>query len=173
MSQSFYMSDKKPDLSQFNKVKEYKGQKYTGVKVGHGHKWQYEAGEWKETKLAPNKWKFTYKVGKKRAGHAPEGSGAPVGTEYHWYILADQVVKKLDANNYSTEMTGSKYKVAHKRVDKANWSVNDPKQKKEIIKILKSMIAELETSPEPETPAEQTKEKPKRSRQTQLLLASQ
>lgn len=167
------MSSKKPDLSQYNKIKEYKGKKYTGVKVGHSHKWQYEAGEWKETKVTPNKWQFTYKVGKRRAGHAPEGSGAPVGTEYHWYIIADQVVKKLDANNYSTEMTGSKYKVAHKRVNKAGWSINDPKQKKEIIKILKDMIAELETAPEPETPTEQRKAKaPKKSKQTQLVFAS-
>jgi len=166
------MTEKKPDLSQYNKFKTYKGQRYIGVKVGHGHKWQYEAGEWKETKVTPNRWKFTYKVGKKREGHAPEGSGAPVGTEYHWYILADQIVKKLDANNYSTEMTGSKYKVAHKRFDKPNWSINDQKQKKETIKILKEMIAELETSPEPEAPTEKSTEKPKKTRQTQLLLAS-
>jgi hypothetical protein len=26
------------------------------------------------------------------------GSGAPIGTEYHWYILAHQNVRKLDAN---------------------------------------------------------------------------
>jgi hypothetical protein len=166
------MSNKKPDLSQYNKIKEYKGKKYTGVKIGHGHTWQYEAGEWKETKTAPNKWKITYKVGKKRKGHAPEGSGAPVGTEYHWYIIADQIVKKLDANNYSTEMTGNKYKVAHKRFDKTNWSINNQKQKKELIKILKDMIAELETAPEPEEQAPQAKEKPKRTRQTQLLLAN-
>jgi hypothetical protein len=169
------MSSTKPDLSQYNKIKEYKGKKYSGVKVGHGHKWQYEAGEWKETKTAPDKWKFTYKVGKKRAGHAPEGSGAPVGTEYHWYIIADQVVKKLDANNYSTEMTGSKYKVAHKRVTKENWSADTAKQKREIIKILKDMIAEIETQPEPESeaPAEAGKAKPqKKSKQTQLVFAS-
>ncbi len=168
------MLDKKPDLSKYNKFKEYKGQKYTGVKVGHGHKWHYEAGDWKETKVTPNKWKFTYNVGKKRAGHAPEGSGAPVGTEYHWYIIADQVVKKLDANNYSTEMTGNKYKVAHKRADKENWSINNVKQKKEIIKILKSMIAELETQPESEE-VEQLNikgKKPTKTRQTQLLLAN-
>ena len=28
------------------------------------------------------------RVTKRRAGHAPEGSGVPVGTEYHWYIVA-------------------------------------------------------------------------------------
>lgn len=166
------MSPKEPDISQYNKFKEYKGKKYAGVEVGHGHKWQYEAGEWKEKKVTPNKWQFTYKVGKKRAGKAPEGSGAPVGTEYHWYIVADQIVKKLDANNYSTEMTGSKYKVAHKRAGKEKWSINDPKQRKEIIKILKDMIAELEAAPELEAPTEQGKEKKlERTRQTQLILA--
>ena len=111
----------------------------------------------------PAKWKFTYNVGKKRAGHAPEGSGVPVGTEYHWYIIADQIVKKLDANNYSTEMTGSKYKVAHKRATKENWSADNAKQKREIIKILKDMIAKLETQPEPEMPAEKGKAKSTRN----------
>ncbi len=154
---------------------EYKGKKYTGVKVGHGHKWQYEAGEWKETKVTPDKWKFTYKVGKRRRGNAPEGSGAPVGTQYHWYIIADQVVKKLDANNYSTEMTGAKYKIAHKRFDKENWSAPDQKQRKNMIKALKEMIAELETAPEPEaaTPQAGAKaQKEKQTKQTQLLLTS-
>ena len=112
-------------------------------------------------------------MGKKRAGHAPEGSGAPVGTEYHWYIIADQIVKKIDADNYSTEMTGSKYKVAHKRVNKENWSADSAKQKREIIKILKDMIAKLETQPEPEAPAEAGKAKQqKKSKQTQLVFAS-
>lgn len=167
------MSNKKPDLSQYNKFKEYKGKKYTGVKVGHGHTWQYEAGEWKETKISPNRWKIAYKVGKRRRGNAPEGSGAAVGTQYHWYIVADQIVQKLDANNYSTEMTGSKFKIAHKRVDKEQWSVNDEKQRKETIKVLKQMIAELETQPEPETTVEQAKtKKQKRTRQTQLTLTS-
>ncbi len=168
------MSEKEPDLSQFNKVKEFKGKKYTGVKVGHGHRWDYEAGEWKETKVAPDRWKFTYKVGKKRRGYAPEGSGAPVGTQYHWYIIADQVVKKLDANNYSTEMGGSKFKIAHKRVDKEKWSADEQKQRKNTIKALKQIIAELETAPEPETaaPVAGKENKPKRTKQTQLVFAS-
>ncbi|WP_156413030.1 hypothetical protein [Legionella rubrilucens] len=41
-------------------------------------------------------------------GKAPEGPGVPVGTKYHWYILADQVVEKRNANDYSTEMVGIK-----------------------------------------------------------------
>ena len=48
----------------------------------------HDEGVWKERKVEPDKWEFTYAVGKRRAGRAPEGSGVPVGTEYHWYILA-------------------------------------------------------------------------------------
>ncbi|MGI0043541.1 MAG: hypothetical protein ACRD47_07500 [Nitrososphaeraceae archaeon] len=31
---------------------------------------------------------------KRRAGNAPEGSGVPVGTEYHWYIVAPSNCQK-------------------------------------------------------------------------------
>src|SRR5436190_509158 len=82
----------------YNKFKEFDGQFYTGAKVGRKQKWYYDKGEWKEQKVTPDKWDFNYAVTKRRAGHAPKGSGAPVGTEYHWYILADQVVKKLNAD---------------------------------------------------------------------------
>lgn len=58
---------------------------------------------------------FTYAVPKRRAGHAPPGSGVPVDTEYHWDILAHQNVRKLDENTYTTAMTGLKYKLAHRR----------------------------------------------------------
>ncbi len=170
------MTSKKPDLSQYNKFKEFEGKKYTGVKVGRGHKWYYEPGEWKEKKVTPDKWQFTYNVGKRRAGKAPEGSGAAVGTEYHWYIIADQIVKKLDANNYSTEMTGSKYKIAHKRANKEKWSATDKTQRRYMIKILQEVIDELKEEPEPEaeTKPETAKVKEKRTitRQQTLIPAS-
>jgi len=66
------------------------------------------------TKTNGKKDSSTYVVTKRRAWHAPEGSGVPVGTEYHWCILADQNVRKVDANNYTTSTTGLKYKLAHK-----------------------------------------------------------
>lgn len=81
------------------------------MKIGRSHKWYYDKGEWKEKKISPDDWEFTYAVTKRRAGKAPEGSGAPVGTEYHWYILAHQHVSKLNANDYATNMTGFKYKL--------------------------------------------------------------
>ena len=93
--------DNKNNLNSYNKFKEFKGKKYTGMKVGRSHKWYYEQGVWKERKIMPDKWDFTYDVKKRRVGNAPESSGVPIGTEYHWYILADQNVKKLDANNYN------------------------------------------------------------------------
>jgi hypothetical protein len=134
----------KKDISKsYNEYKEFEGKQYTGMKVGRSHKWYYDAGEWKEKKITPDKWEFTYAVNKKRAGHAPEGSGVPVGTEYNWYILAHQNVRKLDANNYSTSMTGLKYKLAHKRAENEKWSATDNAQRKRLIQVLEELIGQL------------------------------
>lgn len=54
--------------------------------IGRSHKWYYDRGEWKEKKITPDLWQIGYAVTKRRAGRAPEGSGVPVGTEYHWYF---------------------------------------------------------------------------------------
>ena len=134
----------KKDISKsYNQIKEFQGKNYTGMKVGRTHKWYYDKGEWKEKKVTPDQWQFTYNVTKRRAGKAPEGSGVPVGTEYHWYILANQNVKKIDANNYTTSMIGLKYKLAHKRADKNNWSSSDAAQRKRLIEILEALIENI------------------------------
>jgi hypothetical protein len=128
----------------FDAFKEFEGRRYTGMKIGRGHKWRYDQGDWTETKVTPDKWEIRFNVNKRRRGKAPEGSGAPVGTEYHWYILADQTARKLDANTYWTEMVGLKYKLAHKRAGKETWSASESAQKRQLIKLLKEMIARLE-----------------------------
>ena len=134
----------KKDISKsYNQIKEFQGKNYTGMKVGRTHKWYYDKGEWKEKKMTPDQWQFTYNVTKRRAGKAPEGSGVPVGTEYHWYILANQNVKKIDANNYTTSMIGLKYKLAHKRADRNNWSSSNNSQRKRLIEILESLIENI------------------------------
>jgi hypothetical protein len=114
------------------------------MKVGRRHRWKYDAGDWTEKKVTPDKWEFEYSVVKRRAGKAPEGSGAPVGTAYRWYILANQVVTKIDANSYTTEMAGLKYKLAHRRADRDTWSASDNAQRKRLVQLLKELIAELE-----------------------------
>src|SRR5215208_3846892 len=127
----------------YNEYKEFEGRKYTGMRVGGTHQWYYDKGEWKEKKIAPDKWEFTYATNKRRAWNAPEGSGVPVGTEYHWYILAHQNVRKLDANNYTTSMTGLKYKLAHKRAEKEKWNSTDNTQRKRLIQVLQELIVQL------------------------------
>lgn len=107
-----------------------------------------DAGDWSEKKVTPDKWEFQYSVVKRRKGRAPEGSGAPVGTAYGWYILARQIVTKLDANSYTTEMAGLKYEVAHKRADKTSWSASERAQRRRIVQILREAIAEIERQPE-------------------------
>jgi hypothetical protein len=128
----------------YDSFKEFEGKRYTGMKVGRGHKWQYEPGIWTEKKVTPDQWEIRFAVTKRRRGKAPEGSGVPVGTAYHWYILAHQTVTKLDANSYETDMAGVKYKLAHRRADKSSWSASDRAQRKRLIKILRKMADDLE-----------------------------
>jgi hypothetical protein len=127
----------------YNAVKEFEGRKYTGMRVGGSHSWYYRQGEWSETKVAPDRWNFTYAVNKLRKWNAPEGSGAPVGTEYHWYILAHQNVRKLNANEYTTSMTGVKYKLAHRRADSEAWNASERAQLRRLIKIFEENALQL------------------------------
>lgn len=128
----------------YNAFKEFEGRRYTGMKVGRSHKWNYGPGVWKETKVTPDEWQIEFSVTKRRVGKAPEGSGVPVGTGYHWYILAHQNVTKLNANDYSTSLTGMKFKLAHKRADKGAWSASPQAQRRHLIKILQQVIQDLE-----------------------------
>ncbi|MBO9573299.1 MAG: hypothetical protein J7497_13990 [Chitinophagaceae bacterium] len=135
----------KKDLSaSYNEFKEFEGRQYSGMKIGRSHKWNYDKGEWRETKITPDLWEISYAVTKRRAGHAPKGSGVPVGTGYHWYIVAHQNVTKLNANDYTTSLSGLKYKLAHKRADKETWSATPKTQRKHLVAFLKDMIAQLE-----------------------------
>jgi hypothetical protein len=92
----------------YDDFKNFGAEVYTGMQVGRSHTWHYDRGEWKEKKLAPDRWEISYAVTKRRAGKAPRGSGVPVGTAYHWFILSHQFVEKLNADDYSTGMTGLK-----------------------------------------------------------------
>ena len=131
----------------YDQVKEYNGQRYTGMRVGRSHTWRYDPGEWKERKVTPDRWEFRYAVVKRRAGRAPEGSGAPLGTSHHWYIVADQVVTKLDANSYMTEMVGHKIKVAHRRAGQSSWNASERARRKQLVKLLRELADDLEARP--------------------------
>src|SRR5690349_6541881 len=107
----------------------FEGHQYIGLRIGRSHKWYYDKGVWKDKKITPDEWEIDYTVTKRRAGHAPKGSGAAVGTGYHWYIIAHQHVTKLNEDDYSTSLVGLKFKLAHKRADKETWSAS-PKAKR-------------------------------------------
>jgi hypothetical protein len=135
---------KSDPAASYNEFKEHEGQRYTGMKIGRSHKWYYDRGEWKETKITPDLWQIGYAVTKRRAGRAPEGSGVPVGTEYHWYVLAHQNVAKQTANEYTTSLSGLKFKIAHKRAGSEKWSATPRTQRKRMITFLRHVLADLE-----------------------------
>jgi hypothetical protein len=134
---------KKDVAASYNTFKEFGGKAYTGMGVGRSHKWYYDKGEWHDTKLSPDLWGISYAVTKRRAGHAPKGSGASVGTDYHWVILSHQLVEKLNADDYSTVMTGIKFKLAHRRGGKDKWNSSAATQRKHLVQFLKDMIVQL------------------------------
>lgn len=133
----------------YEAIKNYNGKQYVGMQIGRSHKWYYDKGEWKDKKITPDLWEIRYAVTKRRAGKAPKGSGAPVGTGYHWYIMAHQEVLKLNGDDYTTVLSGLKYKIAHKRAAKGSWSASVPTQHKTLLKFLKEMVAQLEKKPVP------------------------
>jgi hypothetical protein len=132
----------------YDEVKTHGERTYTGMSVGGEHAWRYPDGIWRERKEAPDRWTFSFSSLKKRLRSAPEGSGAPVGTGYHWFILAHQRVRKLDRDNYETFMEGVKFKVAHRRPHWRNWSTEYPDHEPErdiLIRILEEELERLKS----------------------------
>jgi len=131
----------------YDDLKEYEGEVYTGMAVGGEHTWIYPNGLWRERKVAPDRWEFTFASLKERERSAPEGSGVPPGTQYHWYILAHQRVRKIDADTYHTFMSGLKYKVAHKRPHWRKWSCeypDQPSERERVAAILEDALSRLQ-----------------------------
>ena len=130
----------------YDDVKEFDGEAYSGMAVGGEHSWIYPHGLWNERKVAPAKWEFTFRSIKERDRPAPPESGAERGAQFHWYILAHQRVRKIDADTYDTFMTGVKHKVAHRRPGWRKWSSQYPDQPSEhekITEILEEALADI------------------------------
>ena len=133
----------------YNTLKIHDKKIYTGMRVGGSHHWNYNKWQWIETKLAPNKWKFTFDTLKTRNHPAPKNTGANIKTKFHWYIIADQIATKVDENSYMTSMKGVKFKLGHKRPYWRTFSYNYPNQisyKQRIIHILEDILKELKTN---------------------------
>ncbi len=140
----------------FDDMKSFNGQNYTGMHVGLSHHWNYPNGEWEETKVAPDVWKIRFTSLKSRKTPAPEGSGVPLKTSYHWYIMADQMVTKTTKDDYQTMMEGLKFKIGHKRAYWKNWSYGyegQPTYRQRLIGILQSALQQLILEEAYENPA--------------------
>jgi hypothetical protein len=132
----------------YNELKKFHDKIYTGMRVGQSHHWIYNDGNWNESKIAPNEWQISFNSIKNRFHAAPVNSGAKIGTMYHWYIIADQIATKLDANSYMTKLKGIKFKIGHKRPNWRNFSYQYPEQegyKEQVIKVLENTLNKLKT----------------------------
>ena len=130
----------------YDRLKRHDDGIYTGMRIGGSHRWNYEHGTWQEVKTAPDRWKMRFDCVKHRFKPAPPNSGARVKTKYHWYIIADQVATKLNANSYMTKMSGVKFKIGHKRPNWRRFSYQYPEQssyRERVIQILETALKKL------------------------------
>lgn len=111
-------------MRNYDTLKKFNGRLYTGMVIGGTHDWLYPDGRWKETKISPDKWEFSFESLKRRTHESRDNTGAAEGTIFHWYILADQKATKLDKDSYSTSMNGIKFKIGHKRPYWREFSYN-------------------------------------------------
>jgi hypothetical protein len=138
----------------YDDLKEFDGETYSGMAVGGRHVWRYTDAIWREEKVAPDRWDFTLTSVKRRDEPSPPGYGAPPLTEYHWYLLAHQWARKIDADSYRTFMSGVKYKVAHKRPHWRAWSdeyPGNPTSREAVTAILQETLDTMTAVPEPRT----------------------
>ncbi len=138
----------------YDELKEFDGEAYSGMAVGGRHMWHYTDAVWREEKVAPDRWDFSLTSVKRRGESAPPGSGVPPLTEYHWYLLAHQWVRKIDADSYHTFMSGVKYKLAHKRPQWRAWSDVYPgnsSSQESVIRILEDTLDRLREDEAPPT----------------------
>jgi len=124
--------------------KEFQGRKYHGMRVGGIHRWSYPDGTWKERKATPSDWGVVFTLHKRRLSKAPRGSGAGVGSEYHWLLVCEQWARKEDANTYSTVMEGKKFLVAFKKPEWPVWNTEFRNQRPAREKVIKLLEAYLE-----------------------------
>ncbi len=139
----------------YDDLKEFEGEPYTGMAVGGRHTWRYTNAVWREVKVSPDRWEFTLTSTKERDREAPERSGAALDTQYHWYLLAHQFVRKIDGDRYATFMSGLKHKIAHKRPDWRAWSSGydaEESERNRIRAILEGAVDRLRQRSAPHAP---------------------
>lgn len=91
------------------------GQKYSGTPIGYAHHWKYEDPDVQEQKISPEQWQFKMTCLKRKVQKTNTNGSIQPGTQYHWYFIGDQIVRKIDENTYQTDLNAIKYKLGHKR----------------------------------------------------------
>lgn len=130
-------------INQYNQIKEFEGKKYTGMKIGGSHEWNYNDNLWQEEKVEPDLWRIKFTATKRRTHSASINTGCEIGTQYNWLIVGQQRVIKINENEYQTVLEGNKWKIGYKKPSWRDFSYNYKDQKSEKQQIIDKLNEEL------------------------------
>ena len=139
---------------------EFEGEAYTGLPTKQT--WALGKGQWEEKRTGAGMWDIAFETIAIKPFKT--GAGLPVDSEYHSYVLAHQKLVKTRGNTYQVRLEGVKFKLAHKEAGE-KWSANAGVRKKNLIKILKQALHDLEMG-HGQAPSESTKRLPAPTEET-------
>lgn len=118
---------------------EFEGEPYNGSRVVQS--WSMGKSKWEEQRTGSSSWDIVFEgIAVKPVDLV---TTLPVGTIHHSYLLAHQKMVKTSKNTYQVKMEGVKFKMAH-QLPGEQWSANAGIRKKNLIKILKEALHNLE-----------------------------
>jgi len=118
---------------------EFEGEAYNGLRATQT--WAMGKGKWEEQPTGALSWDILFETIAVKPLKA--GTGMPIGSEHHSYLLAHQKLVKTRNNTYQVRLEGVKFKLAHKETGE-KWSANAGVRHNNLIKILKQALNDLE-----------------------------
>lgn len=124
---------------QAHPLTEFEGEPYNGLRATQT--WAMGKGKWEEQRTGAQSWEILFETIAVKP--LKTGTGMPIGSEHHSYVLAHQKLVKTRNNTYQVRIEGLKFKLAHKETGE-KWSANANVRRHNLIKILKQALHDLE-----------------------------
>ena len=87
-----------------------------GFRPGNSrYQWDFLKGKWLERRIDANEHSFVLKARFEKTKDAFPTLTGDIGTEFRWFVCADQIARKVDDNAFETLMSGLRFLVGYKK----------------------------------------------------------